>query len=211
MRSTGLLVFACATALTFAACNRDARDDARMDPANETGRTEVGTSGQTIVEHGVDGDARNFAQQASKHNAAEIELGKLASERAQSQDVKQFAQMMVQDHTKGLDALKQNVGSHGLQLNTELPDESEELMNKLRTLRGAEFDREYMDAMVKGHQEMKAMVSGRVDEAREEKTFSPLEAAANQWATNTLPTVERHLQKAQQIHDKLKSSGNSSY
>jgi putative membrane protein len=203
MKSTGLLAIACAAAVTVA-CGEGGK------ATNEAEQHEaVGTTGQSSGSHGVDGDARYFAQQASKNGAAEVELGKLASERAQSAEVREFAQMMVRDHTKGADELKQAVATHGLALNAEPPDEQEELLAKLRDMRGADFDREYMEAMVKGHQAMKAMISGRVDQSRLVKTNSPLETAINAWAANALPTVEQHLQKAQQIHDRLRSARNT--
>lgn len=208
MRSTGLFALACAAALTVA-CGGDARNEQENPYVSST--ESVGTTGDT-VSHGNDGDARQFAIQASKHGAAEVELGKLASERAQNAAVKQFAQMMVQDHTKAGEELKQTVMSHGGTVNTELPDPSEEVLEKLRNLRGAEFDREYMDAMVDGHQEMKGMVSGRINDAKRMTTSpSGLEAAVDQWAHKALPTVEQHLAKAEEIRNSLKGRANDTY
>ena len=78
-------------------------------------------------------------------------------------------------------------------------------------LSGAEFDREYMMAMVDGHREVKNMLetranrtptttgtSGRVaDDSR-------LNSAVNQWAGKTLPVVTKHLERAEQISGRLK-------
>jgi putative membrane protein len=226
MKATGLIAIACAAALTVA-CSGDGRDDTTTTAGNDIEQNErledpgvaddarVGTTGEAGRDatgqgsHGVDGDARHFAEQAAKHGAAEVELGKLAAERAQNPEVKQFAQRMVRDHTRSGEELKKAVSTHDVQLVGELPDESEELLEKLRSLKGAEFDREYMSAMVEGHEEMRGMVSGRVDDNRRESTKSPLETAVNQWAAKTLPAVEQHLQLAQQIDSKLEGNRNS--
>jgi putative membrane protein len=210
MAFRGLIALACAAALT-AACERTAPDTERETGADNTAVTDrdaTGTTGDTTA--GVDGDARQFAEQAAKHNNAEIQLGKLAGGRAQNPQVKQFAQMMVADHTKSLGDLKQTVSQHDVQLVGELPDESEDLMERLRTLQGREFDREYVDAMVDAHKEMHAMISGRVDDSRREATPSPLETAVNQWASKALPAVQGHLDKAQQLQQTLEGDRNTS-
>jgi putative membrane protein len=208
MRSTGLLALACAAAITVA-CRGDARND-QPDPDLSSSES-VGTTGDT-VSHGNDGDARQFAIQASKRGAAEVELGRLAGERAQNSSVKQFAQMMVQDHSKAGQELKQAVMANGGEVNTEPPDDSEELLEKLKGLRGADFDREYMDAMVNAHQEMRGMVSGRLNDARRMTTTpSALESAVNEWSEKALLTVEQHLAKAEEIRNSLKGRATDTY
>jgi putative membrane protein len=209
MRSTGFLALACAAALTIA-CRGDARND-QPDSPDISSSEAVGTAGDTVA-HGNDGDARQFAIQASKKGAAEVELGRLASERAQNSSVKSFAQMMVQDHSKAGEELKQAVMAQGGEVNQELPDDSEDLLDKLKGLQGADFDREYMEAMVDAHQEMRGMVSGRINDARRMTTTpSGLEMAVNQWAEKTLPRVEQHLAKAEEIRNTLKGKATDTY
>jgi putative membrane protein len=159
---------------------------------------------------------------AAKHGNAEVELGKLAAERAQSADVKQFAQMMIRDHSKANDELKQVASRENMSVSTPAMDQKhQQLMTKLRTLRGAEFDREYMRAMVDGHKEAQSLLGDRADRggnnARNQRGTgatgtsgsaaaggsTQLDTAVNQWASKTLPTVEQHLQRAEQIHSKL--------
>ena len=213
MKRTGLMAVACAAALTVA-CGGTARDGEReTTTVAETERSAtIATTGDTDQAkdgHGLDGDARHFAEQAAKHGSAEVELGRLASERAQSTEVKAFGQMMVRDHMKSGAELKEAASAHGLALIGEMPDKHEALLERLQAKSGAEFDREYMKAMVEGHQEMHGMVSGRVDESRRVTTNGALETAVNGWATKTLPKVEEHLAKARQIHDKLEGKGST--
>jgi predicted outer membrane protein len=157
--------------------------------------------------------ARHFAEQATYAGNAEVKLGQLAMERAQSPAVKDFAQMMVRDHSKAGSELKQAVTRHDVQPPAGLDVEHQRLYDRLSALRGAEFDREYMKAMVDGHKKVKSLLASRTmdDRASRDRTrgatgtsgsttgATPLDMAVNQWATKSLPSVERHLQTAEQI------------
>ena len=73
----------------------------------------AGPSGQAPPGNAV--DAQSFAKQAMLANKAEVKLGELAGQKAQSADVKAFAQMMVKDHTNGLNTLKAAVKGQGVE------------------------------------------------------------------------------------------------
>jgi putative membrane protein len=99
-------------------------------------------------------DTREFINDMAIAGLAEVQLGKLAAERAQDADVKAFGQMMVKDHTDANDELKQAAASSGVQLPTQLDEKHRELADRLMKLQGEEFDREYTKAMVEGHEEV---------------------------------------------------------
>lgn len=220
MRLTGLGAIACA-ALVAVACGGGARDE----QSNDADRT-VGTSGVATEDSAddariggaqADNDARRFIERAAMGGHAEVELGKLAAERAQSPEVKQFAEMMVRDHTKANEELKQAAARENVTLPApKLDEDHQELMTKLRGLQGAEFDREYMRAMVDGHEDMKDLLDDRADRggavARDDRpgvtgTSGSTASAVNQWASKTLPSVEQHLQRAEQIASNLQDGG----
>ena len=82
----------------------------------------------------------------------------------------------------------------------------------MSNLRGAEFDREYMSAMVDGHEDVLERLQTRASEDRfgddkgtvsPERSDNPVEASINQWAAAALPTVRRHLDEAKRIHGGL--------
>jgi putative membrane protein len=219
MKWTGLLSLVGAAVFTVACGN--GRDNAAGDRADDTAA--VGTSGDARIEEpgapadtraGVN-DTQQFVNQAAMAGNAEVELGKLASERAVNREVKQFAQMMIRDHTKGNEELKQAATAHNLQVPTTLDSKHQELMDKLRGTTGAEFDREYMAAMVEGHEEVKDLVEGRArrgDNRNANNTAATgasadhdqqAEIAVNQWAAKRLPGVEQHLQRAKEINQRL--------
>jgi putative membrane protein len=105
-------------------------------------------------------DRQQFIEKAAIANMAEIQLGQLAASNAQNPQVKQFAQMMVDEHTKALDELRTAAGSTSLP--SALDKKHQKLHDKLSKLQGAAFDRAYMDAMVDAHKDTEKLLSKRV-------------------------------------------------
>lgn len=218
MKRMGFGAAACALALTMGCtADRSGRADdqaAELRPADAL--EPVGTSGETEQAHGTSADARHFAQQAGMAGLTEVTLGRLAQERAQSPEVKAFADMMVRDHSKSGAELKQIVSRYNVDLPAALDREHQQAFDRLAALTGAEFDREYMQAMVEGHKKVKSLVQDRAEhgaahpEARGTSgtTGAPsaetkLDAGVNQWASNSLPRVSHHLEQAEKISAKL--------
>jgi len=206
MTLTGWSAMACAAVLTLAC---DTRDSSRYDgsTATITKNEPIGTSGQADRVAGT--DAELFAKQAMLANKAEVKLGELAGQRAQSPAVKEFARMMVRDHGNGLNSLKQAVKGFNVDEPAQLDAKHQALYDRLSKLDGAAFDRAYMMAMVEGHREVANMLDGRADQSPSAKGTSGtdnsrLDTSVNQWASKALPTTKQHLKKAQQISSALK-------
>ena len=113
----------------------------------------------TMGNPGATAPAQNFGDQsfvskAMEGGIAEVELGKLAADKSQSQDVKQFAQKMVNDHSQMGDKWFKPVAT---QLGVSEPKgpskKDKKLIEKLQGLSGQQFDTEYIQAMVKDHKE----------------------------------------------------------
>jgi putative membrane protein len=205
MKLTGLSALAC-VAIVSIAC--DARDNSRYEESTATiaeRDVEVtGTSGQAAR-----AGAELFAERAMMANKAEIKLGELAGENAQSAAVKDFARMMVRDHGNGLNSLKEAVKGFNVDEPAQLDAKHQELYDRLSKLNGAEFDREYMKAMVDGHREVVDMLDDRAGQGPSATGTSGadnsrLDASVNQWAAKALPTTKTHLQKAEQVNSGLK-------
>jgi putative membrane protein len=161
------------------------------------------------VEHGVQGShdagtakmptiAPEFVAHAARDGMAEVELGKLASARAASDDVKQFARRMVDDHSKANDELKSLATSKNIPLPTDTDAEHKMLMDKLGKVSGADFDRAYMDAMVKDHDHAVAKFR-----AFSERGDDP---ELKKWAEKTLPTLQAHERMAKETAAKVSSA-----
>jgi putative membrane protein len=110
-------------------------------------------------------DLQKFVEKAALNNMAEIELGQLAQSRAQDPEVKQFAQMMIDTHTKAQTELQQAASSSGITVPSSLDEKHQKAQQKLSNLNGAEFDREYMKLMVKSHKDTQKLLENRVRNA----------------------------------------------
>jgi putative membrane protein len=213
MKPLGLLSMAIVAALAVG-CSGDARNDTITGDDSA-----IGTAG-TAADRDISAGDRNFVTDMLRDSNAEVQLGTMASERAASADVKAFGQQMVQDHTKAAEDLKQIATQHSIQPeSTALDDKHQDLMDKLSKLRGAEFDKEYIQAMVDGHEDVVDKLESRVDEnnrtatatgaaekdtnVRPEAADNPVEASLNAWAAKTLPVEKGHLDKAKAIEDRL--------
>ena len=139
---------------------------------------------------------REFVLEAARGGMAEIELGRLAADRASSGAVKQFGQRMATDHQKANDELKALAQQKGLTLPADVGPKHRTLRDRLAKLSGPEFDRAYVDAMVKDHHKD---VTGFRREAQRAK-----DPDLKAWAGKTLPTLEEHFTQIQQIERQLK-------
>ncbi|MGZ9031671.1 MAG: DUF4142 domain-containing protein, partial [Burkholderiaceae bacterium] len=92
-----------------------------------------------------------FVEKAAMGGMAEVELGNLAQQKASSDQVKQYASRMVQDHGKANDELKQIATSKGIDLPTALDKKHRSDVDRLGKMSGAQFDRAYMSHMVDDH------------------------------------------------------------
>lgn len=143
---------------------------------------------------------KKFVRTAAEGGLAEVELGQLATQKASSDDVKKFGQRMVDDHSKANDQLKQVAASEGIQIPDKLSAKDQATKARLEKLSGEQFDKAYMRDMVKDHTQDVA------DFQRESTNGS--DPQVKQFASQTLPILQSHLQEAQQIAPTTKSASN---
>lgn len=134
---------------------------------------------------------RNFITEAAQGGTAEVKLSQLATERANDEQVKQFAQHMIHDHTQANEELMQLASSEGVTVNQELDQKHKDLMNRLSSLKSDEFDREYIDAMVQDHKKVVSEFEREISQGQDHEL--------KQWASSILPKLQQHLQMAQQL------------
>ena len=146
------------------------------------------------------GDVK-FIEQVAKDGLAEVELGKVAAKQAQDPAVKTFAERMVKDHTAANDKLKPIADAKNIVL-PSAPDKSHRKeIDGLAKKSGADFDKAYMDHMLKDHKK---------DVKEFQKTAkSAKDPDVKNFAQTTLPTLEEHLRQAQSGEAAVKSSGNN--
>jgi len=135
---------------------------------------------------------RQFADRAAMTDMFEIEAGKLAQQKSNIPAYKDFAQMTIDDHTKTTEQIKSMLPKlPGVQPPQQLDAQHRALLDKLNTASGGAFERLYKADQIKGHREAIAMFehySRRGDNPDLKK-----------WATDTLPTLHKHLQHAEAL------------
>jgi len=139
-----------------------------------------------------------FAVDAAKSNLMEIEMGEIALKNATSADVKELAQTLVNDHKKAGEGLKSITDKKGIKLPMTLDEKSKKECDELKMKTGADFDKEYSEMVVKGHKKTITMFKKEAE--------TGMDSEIKQWATNTLPTCERHLEMAEDVSKKLKEA-----
>lgn len=196
-----------AIALLFGAAAVHAQSDTGTSSTATTSQPSAASGGNT---YGTTSSAAksgmvNRADQAMMRdlayaNIAEIEAGKLAQSKSQNDQVKSFAQKMVDDHTKALDDLKKLADAKNVTLPTKSDSKHQAMAKKLDKLSGAQFDRQYLAQ------------GGMSDHKTTHNLLQRIQSRATdpdlkQLATQTIPVVNQHMDLAQQTQNAAASGG----
>ncbi|HEY6643788.1 DUF4142 domain-containing protein [Povalibacter sp.] len=139
--------------------------------------------------------SEEFAEKAGAAGHAEVAMGKLGSQKAQSAAVKAYAEKMVADHTKGNQELATTAEAQGFDVPSS-PDAMHKMMHEKFKLQkaDAEFDQDFMKQMVKDHKAVIALYETAVSDPDVDPTLQAL-------ARKTLPTLRDHLAQAEKLAD----------
>jgi|SRR5215472_3668230 putative membrane protein len=146
----------------------------------------------------LDSTDRKFVTAAAAGGLAEVQLGQLAQTKGSNQAVRDFGSQMVKDHSNANDQLKGIASNKGVAVADKMNAKDQALYDRLSKLSGSQFDRAYMDAMVRDHRE-------DVSEFRRESRAGK-DTDVKTFASSTLPTLEHHLQMAEQAQKQLGAS-----
>jgi putative membrane protein len=187
---TGLLALAPAFAQNQGGTAAETAGAPRNTKSDETQKMDKkGSMGQ------LSSQDHKFVMEAAIGGMEEVELGRLAVQKAANADVKAFGQRMVTDHSKANDQLKSIAAQKGVTLPTTLSPDKRQDVDKMAKLSGAEFDKMYMSHMVKDHKK---------DVSEFEKEASKAgDPTIKSFAQTTLPTLREHLKMAQTIAPKV--------
>jgi len=156
----------------------------------------VNMNNNGTVSSALTDDDNKFVMNAASGGLMEVELGRLAQQKATNARVKEFGSMMVTDHSKANDELKSLAQSKGITLPATMKDEHQKHVKDLSEKSGADFDKAYMKIMVDDHKE-------DVDDF-EDCSKDGKDADVKVFATKTLPVLQKHLASAKSIHDAVK-------
>ena len=141
---------------------------------------------------------RKFLNEAADAGMAEVEIGRLARQKAADGSVKKFGQRMIDDHSKANDELRQLAARKGVELPAAPSAKNWDLKRRLAGLSGASFDKAYMIGMVADHKEDVAAFQRESNWAKDPDL--------KKFATQTLPALREHLKKAQEMSSNTTSA-----
>jgi len=132
-----------------------------------------------------------FVMDTYSENLLEVQLGQLAAQKAQDDQVKQFARMMVQDHTKANQQLKQVAQSANIQISEQLDPVHQAKLQKMQKLPASEFGRKYVNSQAAAHMMTVLEFQYQSQNAQNDQV--------KQFATQMLPDLQKHLQHATKL------------
>ncbi len=189
-----LIAGAAIAALSLAACGQPA-DQSATAPAESV--TPDANPTATVPTMADEASAPDFVRLAAQSDMLEIQSSQMALERAQDAEVKAFAQMMVDAHTKTTQDLKTAVEATGQPITppTTADEEVTDELNDLRDTEAADFDKEYMELQVETHQEALNLMQRYAGDG----DMPGLQA----FAAATAPAIQQHLDQATALKERL--------
>ena len=225
MRRTGLFgVAVAAIAIIISGCSKT---EGTKPPSSERPAERSAAVGTGGAGAGLSDD--DFVRDVALKNIAEVELSRMALDKATNLEIKSFAQRMVDDHGAAGRNLKSVLSEKPIEWPVQLDDKHRKIADELAKKQGANFDRDYVKAMVEGHQDLAAKLESRLDvqsladwktaaagrtdtkampepkiamrdvQVRPSKSDNEVTMKINQWAADTYPVAQKHLDTARTL------------
>jgi putative membrane protein len=150
----------------------------------------LGVSAQQAEESAQASDPL-FVHSAAQSNVYEIGAGRAAVQNAERQEVKEFAQMLIDEHTRATSQLITASEELGIQPVTDMAQSQQLKLNYLGTLQGAEFDAAFLKQQVLAHQEAISLFETASAMVQDQQLQAFIE--------ETLPVLQEHLRMAQEL------------
>jgi len=155
------------------------------------GSQEPEATGATTKANQTKGQAgQKFIAKAVEGNLAEIQLGQMAQQNGATDGVRQFGQQLVADHTAANQRATAVAGQMGVTPPSEPSKQQKAVYDRMSKLSGDAFDRQFVRHMVDDHKK---------DVAEYQREAKRRNDPAAGYASETLPTLQKHLQTAQSL------------
>jgi putative membrane protein len=157
-------------------------------PARTQSESPTTNPSMSPTQGAISAQDRQFVMMAAQGGMAEVELGRLAVQKASSSPVKNFGQQMVREHTQANNQLKQLASRKSITLPTGVSEQHKATKAKLSKLSGVAFNQELMNQMIMDHEKTVALF--------ERQSQQGSDPDLKVWATQTLPNLRGHLRTA---------------
>ncbi|QNL47835.1 DUF4142 domain-containing protein [Olivibacter sp. SDN3] len=189
---TAILTLITPAILTLFACNSSTSESGTSNSDTTLTATGQDRGGGVESARGNLND-EEFVKEAVNGGMAEVELGELAVEKAEDAKVKEFANMMITDHTKANEELKILADKKEISLPIEPTAEKKMVKKNLSSLSGEEFDKAYIEQMVKDHTKTISLFEKQMTSVKDPELKTFIE--------NTLPTIKGHLEHCRKLSE----------
>ena len=174
------------------ACNNGANDPVEQaDSANDEARKDT-----MSMAPAPDAATSSFLVDAANGGMAEVSLSRLAIEKSSNAAVKKFAELMITDHTAANEQIRSLAAQKNVTLPSDVSDEKRKAADDLMKKAGKDFDKSYIDMMIKDHENTIDLF----DKASSKVMNADVVAFIN----NTLPKLRSHLESIKSIRNSVK-------
>lgn len=198
MKKTFFSLLAASACLSFAACSNnttDSKEIAQEQNEQKIDDSALNTMNMPNSDNSVKDDA-DFMVKAADGGMMEVQMGELAQKNGMSPQVKAFGKMMVNDHTKANNELKTLAAQKNVTLPATMGNDNQKMYNDMMGMKGADFDKHYIDHMADDHEDDVEMFR--------KVSMDAADPNIKAFAAKTLPVLEKHLQKVKEIKATMK-------
>lgn len=182
-------------AFVWSCDNSGSSSGTNNDSAGQNMDTSAANTGNTGNSASLNESDRQFVMDAAMADVMEIQSANIAQQNAASQSVKDYAAMMLRDHTTSSNELKPLASSRSVMLSDSLPADARSHMDAMQKMKGKAFDDHYMKMMTDDH----SKVISKFENASNNAADADLKA----WATKQLPILRMHLDSAKAIRGRM--------
>jgi putative membrane protein len=150
-----------------------------------------GSTGTMTRPNRVDATTQNFMDKAWNIGNFEIQAGREAQNKANTQGFLDYARMIVRDHTNMDDDLKPMAQQGGLKTPDALDKEHQNLLQQLSSMTGARFEERFRTQQIDGHEKALKLFENYAKNGQN--------ADLKRWAQNGIPMLEKHLRDAKAL------------
>jgi putative membrane protein len=194
-----------AAAIIFSACNGNSNTStstdtttnsmSNTDTTNNMNSMDTTNNSANAMATTVDDNAKDFAKEAAEGGMMEVQLGNIAEKNAVTQSVKDFGKMMVDDHSKINDNLKDLAAKKNVTLPTTVSNDQQKHIDRLSKKNGNDFDKDYVSMMIDDHKK---------DIAEFKKSGDKItDPDFKDFVIKTLPILQKHLDSIQAIKKRM--------
>jgi putative membrane protein len=171
------------------------------NPGGMSPTTRESTPGKPAP-HQINQADRTFVRTFAIGGLAEVDLAKLAAQKASTDAVKDLAQRMIKDHGEANDRLAPLAKANGIPLPDQFDSEQQSMRDRLQQTGKTEFDLAYIRGQIANHQKTVQLLIYQIGSGENDDL--------KKFASDTLPTVLDHLRMAQSIAAEISRTAQAS-